>query len=229
VKLHGERVIMKIKAPLVDMLVTLDPQTYRSTVVLGGNVKVLYVRVLKAIYGLLQSSLLFYKQLRKDLEGQGFVVNPYDPCIANRIVNGKQQTVAWHVDDLKGSHVDPVVNTQMLEWLESLYGDPKLGKSKAVRGHKHDYLAMVLDYSEPGKVNIDMTDYAKKMAEEFPEPIQCVSCPWNGNLTTVDPKSPKLSKDKTEMFHTFVVKALFVCKRARQDIQPAIAFLTTRV
>jgi hypothetical protein len=117
----------------------------------------------------------------------------------------------------------------MLEWLESLYGDPKLGKSKAVRGHRHDYLAMILDYSEPGKVKIDMTDYVKKMVEEFPEQVQGVSCPWNSNLTTVDATSPNLSKDKAEMFHTFVAKGLFVCKRARQDIQPAVAFMTTRV
>ena len=57
VNLHGERVFMKIKGPLVDMLVTLDPQRYRSSVVLESSVKVLYVRVLKAIYGLLQSIL----------------------------------------------------------------------------------------------------------------------------------------------------------------------------
>jgi hypothetical protein len=30
-------------------------------------------------------------------------------------------------------------------------------------------------------------------------------------------------------FHTFVAKGLFLCKRARSDIQPAIAFLTTSV
>ena len=29
--------------------------------------------------------------------------------------------------------------------------------------------------------------------------------------------------------YTFVMKAMFVCKRARPDIQPAVAFLATRV
>ena len=36
----------------------------------------------------------------------GFVVNPYDPCIANKIVDGHQLTLQWHVDDLMISHVD---------------------------------------------------------------------------------------------------------------------------
>ena len=61
---------------------------------------------LKAIYGMLHSSLLFYKKWRGDLEGAGFVVNPYDPCVANRMVRGKQFTVCWHVDDVKASHSD---------------------------------------------------------------------------------------------------------------------------
>jgi hypothetical protein len=74
-----------------------------------------------------------------------------------------------------------------------------------------------------------MTEYVKKMVDEFPEPVQGVSYPWNSNLITVETKSPKLSKDKAEVFHTFVAKALFVCRRARQDVQPAVAFMTTRV
>ena len=35
--------------------------------------------------------------------------------------------------------------------------------------------------------------------------------------------------EKKELFHHFVAKCLFLCKRARPDIHPAIAFLTTRV
>ena len=42
----------------------------------------------------------------------GFVVNPYDLCVANRMVNEKQQIVTRHVDDLKILHVDKVEITQ---------------------------------------------------------------------------------------------------------------------
>jgi len=34
----------------------------------------------------------------------GFTINPYDPCIANKMVNGSQMSVRWHVDDLMISH-----------------------------------------------------------------------------------------------------------------------------
>ena len=35
---------------------------------------------------------------RKDLESMGFKLNPHDPCIAKGIFDGKQHTVAQHVD-----------------------------------------------------------------------------------------------------------------------------------
>lgn len=99
----GKRVILKIRGPMVDMLVKIDPERYRDKVVYEGKKRVLYVIVLKAIYGMLVSALLFYKKLMKDLEEIGFEKNPYDPCVANRMINGEQHTVTWHVDDLKSS------------------------------------------------------------------------------------------------------------------------------
>ena len=49
--------------------------------------KILYVRMSKALYVLLKSALGFYNKLRSNLEDNGFVVNPYDPCAANKNVN----------------------------------------------------------------------------------------------------------------------------------------------
>jgi hypothetical protein len=92
------------------MLVSLNPELYSPVVTEKRGEPILYVELLKALYSTLQAALLFYKKLKKDLEGIGFKINPYDPCVANRTVNGKQHTVTWHVDDIKSSHVDPKVN-----------------------------------------------------------------------------------------------------------------------
>ena len=201
----NDRIFMKIRGAVVDMLLEMAPAIYKDYVVYEGNQKVLYVQILKALYGMLVSSLLFYRKLRKDLESIGFEINPYDPCVANRVVNNKQHTVTWHVDDLKSSHIDPKVNDEFHKWLEAKYGDPKIGKVKAVRGKRHDYLGMTLDYSEPGKVKIDMIEYVKEMLEEFPEGVTgTVECPWTENLFKVDDSKPKLSNHQHETFHTFV-------------------------
>ena len=85
----------------------------------------MYVRLSKALYGILRAALLFYKRLRKDLEDMGFKINPYDPCVANMLVNGVQCTVCWHVDDLKVSHVDETIVTAFSMKLAYLYKGKK--------------------------------------------------------------------------------------------------------
>ena len=145
------------------------------------------------------------------------------------MVNGKQITVCWHVDDLKVSHVDTNEVTNMINWLKVTYED-EIGKMVVSRGKIHWYLGMTLDYSTPGKVNIDMVDYDKKMIEDFLEEIVATAkTPASNQLFKVNEDAAKLEAVKSQNFHTMVAKALFVCKRARLDIQTAVAFLTTRV
>ena len=153
-QLNKERVMMKISGILVDMLVKLNPELYGPHVVFEKGKKVLYVQVLRAIYGMLQAALLWYKKFREDLEKEGFKFNPYDPCVANRTVDGSQHTILFHVDDLKCSHKKKEVNDEFAKWLEKQYGN--VGNVKSHRGKIHDYLGMKLDFSKEGKVIIDM-------------------------------------------------------------------------
>ena len=74
--------------------------------------KVIYVTMVKALYGILHASMCHYKKFRSDIEGIGYTVNPYDPCVANKAIKRKQHTLRWHVDDVKDSHVDSKVNDE---------------------------------------------------------------------------------------------------------------------
>ena len=112
-----ERIIMKITGVLVDILIKVAPNEYTGSVVMEKGQKVIYVKILRAIYGMLESALVWYKKFRKDLESIRFVFNPYDACIANQMVNGKQQTIKFHVDDLLSSHQQREVNDEFLKWL----------------------------------------------------------------------------------------------------------------
>ena len=228
----GEPVFMKIRGQLALILVELCPELYRPYLTEENGHPVLHVQVMKALHGMMQSSLLFYKKLRSDLEKEGFVVNPYDPCVANKMVNGKQLTVTWHVDDLKASHGDKKIIDDFVQWIKDKYEDVTLVKPS--RGKKHDYLAMLLDYeSVPGAVVIDMTRYVKAMIEEFKfgEELgnEKPKTPAAGHLFDVRDDAVKLDAERAEEFHTVVAKALFVCKRSRCDIQPTVTFLCTRV
>lgn len=77
--------------------------------------------------------------------------------MANKTVNGHQCTVTWHIDDLKISCKDPTVVEDLVDKLSERYG-----KHKALtinRGKIHDYLGMILDFSDKGKVKVQMYDY----------------------------------------------------------------------
>ena len=57
------------------ILVEMD-QSYKEFVVLENGQQVLYVHITKAIYGLLESAMLFYNKLAADFQGYGFKINP---------------------------------------------------------------------------------------------------------------------------------------------------------
>ncbi len=231
VKDGDERVMMKITGVLVDMLVELNPELYGPYVVYEKNRrnKVLYVQVMRAIYGMLEAAILWYKKFRGELEQKGFKFNPYDPCVANRTEKGSQHTLLFHVDDLKSSHKDSKVNDQFDKWLQENYGEH--GEVAIHRGKIHDYLGMEIDFSEKGKVKIGMTEYVESMLEVFPQKMKStdtVVTPASDGLFN-EGQGKKLNEERADAYHTMVAKALFLCKRARPDIQPTIAVLCTRV
>lgn len=229
---EGHRTIMKIRGALANLICDLDPSYTEFVVYEGkrGDIPVLYVHVLMAIYGMLISAILFYKKLVADLEAYGFAVNPYDPCVANKIVNKKQLTVSWHVDDLKISHAQKEMVDDFLEWITATYGS--IGEVKVSRGKVHNYLGMKLDYSIKGQLSVNMVAYVETMLNGFPQEDlkgAAPKAPWTEYLFKVNKSCDKLATTKAELFHTVVAQGLFLCKRGRPDIAPAIAFLTTQV
>ena len=229
-RMDDEKVIMKMRGKLVDLMCVIAPDVYTKYVTIENGVKVLYLCLLNALYGTLKAALLFYQKLVKDLEAEGFELNPYDLCVANKIINDKQMTLTWHVDDMKISHVEPQEVTIMIDFLRKKYASDGIGEMTISRGKRHNYLGMILDYSTKGEVHIDMQEYVKKMIEEFPEDIKkTAATPASDFLFKINEEAELLNNKMKEDFHTFVAKGLFLCKRARPDIQTTIAFLTTRV
>ena len=49
--------------------------------------------------------------------------NPYDRCISNITIYGKQCTISWYVDNNKVFHVNEDVNTGIIEKIDEHFGD----------------------------------------------------------------------------------------------------------
>ncbi len=244
-----KRVIVRIRGMLVDILAKIAPEIYGPYVTVDkkGN-KQLLVECLNALYGTMVAALLYYEKFTNSLKAKGFRMNPYDACVWNKKINGKQCTICFHVDDCKISHVSKKVVDEIIEWLrkdyESIFEDGS-GKMKVSRGKIHKYLGMTLDFSTDRQVKISMVDYVKEVIEawdkapktkddgfklvESKRGRKAKSCAAPEDLFKVDEDATKLDAEQSTAFHNIVAKALYMVKRARPDASVSIAFLTTRV
>ena len=227
--LHAEMpedkiVLMRFRGQFVDIMCQVNPE-HKKNVIYENGKKVLYVRVVRAIYGCIESALLWYNLYVSTLKEMGFELNPYDKCVANKEINGSQCTICWYVDDNKLSHKDPKVVTNILNEMES-----KFGKLTTTRGKEHTFLGMKLKIKKNKTFEVDMVDQVKETIQAFGEEIEGeVKSPAAKYLLNVPDDDEDLDDERKERFHSVVAKLLYIMKRARPDLETGVAFLCTRV
>jgi hypothetical protein len=221
--LHADmttNVFMEISSELSDILCSMYPQVYSQYVNDRGK---LYVVLDKALYGCIESAKLFYEHLSATLLSMGFFKNPYDHCVFNKEVYGKQCTITTHVDDLKISCLDPRGVKDTLADLTKAYRNLNVHDEKTL-----DYLGMIFDYSVVGEVRISMDNMIREAVNEYNIQSKAAT-PAALHLYQINNSSPLLRAKTKEKFHSVVQKLLYISKRTRPDILTAVSFLTTRV
>jgi hypothetical protein len=159
------------------------------------------------------------------LNEHGFMLNPYDPCVANCMINGKQCTIAWYVDDNIITHEDVNIVSEVVTLIEA-----RFGKMSVTRGKEHDFLGMNIVFNDDGTVAIGMKQYIREAINDFGEDVsKCVTSPATKALFTIDSDSTLLQQTQKERFHRIVQKLLYLSHRGWPDIQLTISFLCTRV
>ena len=233
----NEMSVIKSRGVLVELILEIDTELYGTFVTTdkkGENV--IIVKYINAIYGTMVASLLYYNKSAKTLKRNGFQLNPYDPCVANHMVNGKQQIICFHLDNCKLSQQYSKLNDEFINTLcdeyESVY-EYGYGKMKAIQGKVHEYLGMTLDYIIKGQVKITILDIINKIMECLdkaePKSSSTKSSAAPLNMFVVYEDCEKLSKGKSETLHNLIENMLFATKRACTDTGKAISYLKTRV
>ena len=125
------------------------------------------------------------------------------------MIEGKQCTVVWYVDDNKISH---------------------FGKMTVTRGREHVFLGMQIMNNDDGTATVGMKSYLLEAIAECGMNIdRTATTPATRTLFDEDPLSEPLSKTDAEVFHRIVAKLLYVAIRARADILLTVGFLCSRV
>ena len=225
-----ELVHVRFEGEMVDKLLEIDHDLYASYVSVENRKKVMYVELLKALYGTLRAARLFWEKLQAKLINEwGFTPNRYDSCVVNKMVGGRQLTIAWHVDDLKILHEEEDALDEFISMMEAEFGeDSPLSVS---RGPIQQYLGMTLDFRERGKVVVKMDDYVKTMLNDTPSSMDGkAATPAAAHLfkiNTVDPKP--LDQARKDLFVHLVMQGLYLSQRGCPDIRTAISFLCSRL
>ena len=199
------------------------------------GLKQLMVQCQNVLYGTMVESLLYYRKFTNSLTDIGFKINLYDPCVANKMIDGQQMTICYHVYDCKLSHRRSKFNDRMIKWLRQEYesiSEDGSGNMTVTRGKVHKYLGLTLDYTVRGQVHITMIDFLEELITAFdkaePKGGGTKTSAAPENLFKVDEDFEKLLQSNTMRFHNLVEKTLYATKRARPDTCTAVTVLTTR-
>ena len=157
----GKNVILVIRDEFADILCEVNSE-YKEHVRVRNGRNVLYVQILWAIYWCIESAMLWYNLYTDTLKDMGFKVNPYDYCVANKMINNKQYTIVFHVDDNKLSYIDDKVVTNIMDKIAEHFGELAL-----TRGDAHDFIGINITIRKDGLVAIQKYNQIEQALDKF--------------------------------------------------------------
>lgn len=214
--------VMRFMSEQVDVMCKIN-KVHKEYVATEKGRKTLYL-ISRALHGTVRAVLLWHRLLTSTLLDIGFKLNPHDLCIVNNIINNKQCTIYYHVDDTKVSHVERKIARDIFDSLEN-----KFSKMKVVIGQKHEFLGMRLTFRNDGKFSTGMAQLLNEVINKFCEtPTKAVTL-IRSDLFEIDDDSPLVEDRRQKLCHRLVCKISYYALRERKDLQLATLFLTKRV
>jgi len=209
---------MKLSKILSKRICMLEP-AYKRYVDDNGNI---VVKLKKALYGCKQSSLLWYNKLSSILRQLGYCCNQYDECVWNKLVDGVQVTVAFHVDDLLLTCDRKEILDTEVKSIGGNFSGYTTGKFNEAM-----FLGMHITRDDNGNINVDMEKYTASVCSKMS--ISDISSTPAGDVLFREDHTEPLGQKESEDYHSTVAKLLFLAKRTRPDILASVSYLCSRV
>ena len=182
---------------------------------------VMYLEVLKALYGFAEAGRLWNQLLNRTLIDIGCTVNPYDACIYEYRDGVSHAYISIYVDDFLFMGNNKATIQHITSQLERKFGDLKLSTGKHL-----NYLNMVIDLHHPNQLILDMSHYKRDLVSG----IELKAHRTPGDIHFGDhTDSPLLSPTESTWFHTYVAKLLYLATTTHGEISYYVNFLAQRV
>ena len=226
---HKFRRLLCVKDTLLETFLKLKPE-WKEYVSEGEGYRnrhkgCLFLVISKALYGLLESGLLWYDKICQSLSNLSLIQSYSDPCVWH---DHKGTSIILYVDDLLLLCKDDKSERQIIDGLTNDYK-----RITYKHGQNLDYLGTELERLDEGifmhheKYMIQMLkdlDYDVNVEQDVKETL-----PYRQNLFEIDPDSPELNTHDTKIFVSTVMKLLYPTVRTRPKLLLVVTFLTTRL
>ena len=178
----------------------------------------------KALYGLEEASLAWYKELTATMKKMHFKVHPFDSAIFFKRVGTNLTVAGTHVDDIliagKVADLD-----QVQEHLDQTYG------VKKQLGPDFTYLGLQFQRQD-GILVVHQGDYEADTLASLPASYSIAneSTPTisSAEFWTSSDKACPLSAAEKEIFSSILHKIMFLASRTRPELTLATSFLAKR-
>ena len=217
---------IEMRGEMAAALVQLAPETFGPFY--DKTKDLLICHLLKALYGLEEASLAWYKELSTTMKKLKFKVHPYDTAIFYRRLGSNLTVAGTHVDDiLLAGH--PTDLQEVETYLDTKYG------IKRQQGTSLTYLGLQLDWRTEGTaevLHIHQTDYEEQILKNLPPNyiIKDEDNPTGGSVDfwKTSEKATKLSATEKDNFNSILHKVMFLASRTRPELALGTSFLSKR-
>ena len=228
--------IIKLRGVLVDILCGIYAYYNVYLTRYNRGFKQLLLRCQNSLYVKMVVILIYYIKFTKSMKSIGFDINPYDPCISNKVIDGLQTTIWFYVDECTIIHREWKADDIIIEWLHQEWDSIfkyNSGNMSVRRGKVHEYLGMTLYYTVCGQMSTTMFSYIEEILTTFDKSYTkgkvANSSTAPKNFFVVNEDWKKLDREKVVGLHHLVAKIPFTTKKERNYTCLAIKFMTTRV
>jgi hypothetical protein len=210
---------LRLDSQIVEIINRADPKFGKYVLHDGTAV----VKLQRALYGLADSSGLWYMEVSQHLISQGFVECQAEPCVFFRDVQGSKAYVIVYVDDMLIGHRERAVIDKIATVMDNKYG---VGKRQY--GPVLQFLGNKVDLTQKGVVSLSQPQHIRELISDW-NITKPIDTPASGDLFESGEDPERLSEEEAKKFHSSVALALYIAKHGpRPDILLPVTYLTTR-
>jgi hypothetical protein len=223
----GRKIFIRLTKQYVDLIKSINMDLNSVYTDFQNEDGSVIVQLDYALYGCVEAGRLWYNYFSNILvEKMGYKISSLDDCVFNLFDESGIiiSTIVVHVDDglVTGSSED--VLDDFFRQLKIYLGDITIR-----RGRTHNYLGMLMDFSQSGVVHITIEKMIHSIISDWEIGKTTRNSPARSQLFEVNEESLALDMERSQKLHRGIAQLLYLSTHVRPDILCAVIFLTSRV